>query len=137
MKIINMFFLINCFFVVAINAQNAIPTDTVLLFITQEEFLENRENDRMLGKKHLQITNYAGNTILLRLNSDTDGRDKKEVLIHSPEKKVFLCPNNIDSVFVTINPGISQPACRIIKRNGKYELFYNKSERLYDIKLED
>ena len=120
---------IYCFFTIALHAQHSVPTDTVVLFFTDEE----QRIFRKLGPKHLQITNYAGNTLLLRLSSDVAGPGEKDVIIHSPEKKVFLFPEKIANIYITINPDSKKPAKRTLYRNGKYELFYNQFEKLYDI----
>lgn len=134
MKAIIILLFTNCAYVVFANAQDSVLLDTVYLFTTEEAYLENRGNDdRQLGPKHLQITNYAGNTLILRLSSDQEGRNAADMLIHSPEKKVFLCPPEVDQIYITVNPNLAEPAHSVLDRNGKYELYYNTSKRLYDI----
>ena len=134
MKVVKLFLFV-CFIYCAsapLNAQDKIPVDTVFLFLSQKEW-QDQSKDRMVGDKFLQITNYAGNTLLIRMSCEDETKKQKDVVIHSPEKIVFLCPKDVKGLNIIINPDYPDPAYRKISRDGKYELFYNVENSQYDI----
>lgn len=106
-------------------------TDSVLLFLTPEQANDTSYSHRMVGEQYLQITNFAGKTISVKLSADL----KKWAVfdIKSPEKKVFKAPMNVSQFYLIIDPAHPKPVRTVIKRNEKYELFFNNSTQKFDI----
>ncbi len=109
------------------------PADSVYLFTDKNGVLaeDTIKSQRQLSPKYLQITNFAGKSIPVKLSLDLNAW--ASFSIKSPEKKVFTCPAGVNQLYLIIDPEKPNAVKTIINRSEKYELYYNKSTKLYDI----
>ena len=104
--------------------------DSVNLFTSKTGAL-GIQNFRQVGPIYLQITNFAGKSLQIKMSLDR--KTWVSTILKSPEKKVFTCPEGVNQLYLIIDPDNPYAVKTVIKRNAKYELFYNKSTELYDI----
>ncbi len=117
----------------AFNMQAQSGKDTTLLFLDKEKALaeDTTKSLRMVGKRYLQISNYAGKTISLKMSLDR--KNWADVVLKSRQKRIFRCPKKSNKMYVIVDPKAKRPMKQRIGTKGRYEIFYNKNLKLYDI----